>query len=375
MLTCLAWVPAPAQERGPTAIGREELMAAVGALGDLDYDTRMRAGRAVRRAPEQMAVPVLLDAAREHADGYIRFKALVLLTGFADPRTADVMLEALDSPNDRLREVAFGYFEHHPDPALAPRLLAALEKETGEFVRPSLVRALGGAGRRRYGRARGAPARRQSRRGLLPRRRHRGARRLQGAGLDAGPRRDCQARRTLQDDAVLSLGKMGDKSALATLAELQRSGSQVLQPSLAAAFCLMGQNCTSHLGFLRKTLGFAEDFPGYQDLLRAAAAGLGAIGASGGQEAVGILLDVGVPSQDPVRAPVALALGLVALRDTPTLLDVLAARTDADTAIGLLAEGSTCSRKTSRKSGSSPPSAGPTGRPPTVRRRACCANG
>ena len=96
----------------------------------------MKAGRAIRRAPGAVAVPALLDAAREHGDGYIRFKALILLTGFGDPRTVDAMEEALESPNDRLREVAYGYFEHDPAPRLTPRLLAALDKETGEFVRP-----------------------------------------------------------------------------------------------------------------------------------------------------------------------------------------------------------------------------------------------
>ncbi|HQZ39993.1 MAG TPA: HEAT repeat domain-containing protein [Vicinamibacterales bacterium] len=330
---------AAAQERGPTPISRDDLRAAIGRLGDLDYPSRMRAGRAVRRAPEALAVPELLEAVREHADGYIRFKALVLLTGFADPRTVDAMIEVLDSPNDRLREVAYGYFEHHPDPGLAPRLLAALDKETGEFVRPSLVRAL-------------APlaAANPAVRAALLRDAGRGVDYFRGAVIEAlGDYQVAAATPALieiarldgplQDDAVLALGKMGDKIALAPLAELQRSGSQILQPSLAAAFCLMGQNCGSHLGFLQKTLGFAEDFPGYQELLRAAAAGLGAIGARGGTEAVGILLDVGVPSEDPVRAPVALALGLVALRGTPTLLKALESRPDREDAIALVAEG------------------------------------
>ena len=49
-----------------------------------------------------------------------------------------------------------------------------------------------------------------------------------------------KTRGPLQDDAVLALGKMGDKAALETLAELQRTGSQTLQPSVAAAICLLG---------------------------------------------------------------------------------------------------------------------------------------
>ena len=93
------------------------------------------------------------------------------------------------------------------------------------------------------------------------------------------------------------------------------------------------------MGFLQKTLGFAEDFPGYQDLIRSSAAGLGAIGAHGNPDAVTMLLDIGVPSEDPLRAPVALALGLVALRNTPVLLKVLEGRKDRDQAVSLIGEG------------------------------------
>ena len=330
---------ASAQERGPTPISQPELEAAIARLGDLDYPTRMKAGRAIRRAPGAVAVPALLQAVREHADGYVRFKALVLLTGFSDPRTLDAMEEALDSPNDRLREVAYGYFEHNPSPALAPRLLQALAKETGEFVRPSLVRALAAL----------AGANAQVRDALIV---------DAGRGVDyfrssviealgdyriaaATPRLVAIAKLEgpLQDDAVLALGKIGDKVALTALAELQRSGDQVLQTSVAAGICLMGQNCSSHMGFLQKTLGFAEDHPGYQELLRGAASGLGAIGARGNEEAVTTLLDIGVPSQDPLRAPVALALGMVALRNTPLLLKVLEGRKDRDAAVSLIAEG------------------------------------
>ncbi len=339
----LALVAAPAdahaQERGPTPMSPAELQAAIDKLGDLDYPTRMKAGRAVRRAPGTVAVPALLQAVREHADGYVRFKALVLLTGFSDPRTVDAMEEALDSPNDRLREVAYGYFEHHPAPALAARLLAALEKETGEFVRPSLVRALAPL----------AAANTEVRNALI-RDAARGVDYFRSSVIEAlGDYRvaAATARITeiaklegpLQDDAVLALGKIGDKASLGVLAELQRTGAQTLQPSVAAGICLLGQNCSSHMGFLLKTLGFAEDFPGYQELLRGAAAGLAAIGARGNGEAVTMLLDVGVPSQDPVRAPVALALGLVALRNTSLLLEVLEGRSDQADALSLVAEG------------------------------------
>lgn len=328
-----------AQERGPTPVSAADLQAAISKLGDLDYPTRMKAGRAIRRAPGATAVPLLLQAAREHEDGYIRFKALVLLIGFADPRTGDVMEEALDSPNDRLREVAYGYFEHEPAPRLTPRLLAGLDKETGEFVRPSLVRALAAL----------APANPQVR-DVLIRDAMRGQDYFRSSVIEAlGDYKVAAAlprlvdiaklEGPLQDDAVLALGKLGDRSAIAPLAELQRTSPQVLQPAVAAAICLLGQNCSSHLGFIQKTLGFAEDFPGYQDLIRSSASGLGAIGAGGNPDAVTLLLDVGIPSEDPLRAPVALALGQVALRNTPVLLQVLQARKDRDQAVSLLAEG------------------------------------
>ena len=96
---------------------------------------------------------------------------------------------------------------------------------------------------------------------------------------------------------MLALGRMGDRSALGALAELQRTASTELQPSIAAAICLLGQNCGSH-GLPPADAGFAEDHPGYQELVRAAAAGLGAI-ARAAAEAVTMLLDIGVPSEDP----------------------------------------------------------------------------
>ena len=81
-----------------------------------------------------------MQAVSDHADGYVRYRALVLMTGFNDPRTKDSMREVLASPNDRLRAVAYSFFERNPDPSMLPQLLAALDKEVGEFVRPALVR-------------------------------------------------------------------------------------------------------------------------------------------------------------------------------------------------------------------------------------------
>src|SRR5713226_5035271 len=130
----------------PQAVSPAQLQAAIAKLGDLDYATRTTASRTVRRTANAQAVPALLQAVSEQADGYVRYRALVLLTGFNDPRRKDSMRESLVSPNDRLRTVAYSFFEHNPDRAMIPQFLSALEKETAEFVRPALVRALAAVG-------------------------------------------------------------------------------------------------------------------------------------------------------------------------------------------------------------------------------------
>ena len=326
------------QERGPAPTSAEELKSAINHLGDLDYAARSKAGRIVRRAAGPQAVPALLEAVRGHKDGYIRFKSLVLLTGFNDPRTTEQMVEELGSSNDRLREVAYGYFERHPNRALAARLLAALQKEGGEFVRPSLVRALAAVGDDPSVRdalltdvTRGVDHFRSSVIEALGDFKHAYAiPKLTDVAKLEGP---------LQDDAVLALGMIGDKQALASLAALQRTGSRALQPTVAAAICMLGVNCSSHIGYLEKVLRFADDNPGYQDLVRAAATGLGAVAIKGNAEALGILFADGIPSRDPIRAPLALAVAKVALRNTPVLIEVLQTQKDQPGAISLLGEG------------------------------------
>src|SRR6185369_3618569 len=81
----------------------------------------------------------------------------------------------------------------------------------------------------------------------------------------------------LQDDAALALGKLGDRRALETLAALQRTAPRQTQPTIAAAICLLGVNCSSHETFLVETLKFADKNSGFQELLRASAAGLAAL--------------------------------------------------------------------------------------------------
>jgi HEAT repeat protein len=283
----------------------------------------MAAGRTVRRAAPALAVPALRQAARQHADGYVRFRALVLLSGFNDPGTRAVMLEALAEKNDRLRAVAYAFFEHHPDTAILPRLIEALAREESEFVRPALTRALA---------AHGTDTRAQeAMRGLVMK----GQAFFRSVVIEAlGDYRAAYALKPLtevariegplQDDAALALGKIGDKSALPTLAALQRSVPRESQPAVAAAICLLGVNCASHQPFIEQSLRFGVANPGFQDLLRGSASALAVLAVSGRADAGAELVVQGAPSRDPARAAIALAVGTVALRNTPLMLEVLA---------------------------------------------------
>ncbi len=323
----------------PQAVSAGQLKAAIDKLGDLDYATRTAASRTVRRAPAAQAVPALLQAVDEHQDGYVRYRALVLLTGFNDPRTKDAMRASVKSPNDRLRAVSYNFFEHNPDRSMAADLAAALDKEQGEFVRPELVRA-----------AAALAAEEPGIRPAVLREVNRGEDFFRSAVIEAlGDYKASYAFDALvavakldgplQDDAALALGKIGDKRALATIAAIQHSAPRTAQPSIAAAICLLGLNCESHEGYLIETLKFADKNAGFQELLRGAAAGLGALAIAGHREAAEALLQIGVPSRDPTRAPVALALATIALRDTPLMMSILESEADRANAISLLAEG------------------------------------
>lgn len=338
----VAWLLVPQAAAAPAAAAQErqpvtaaEFKAAIDKLGTIDYPIRMNAARTVRRAPAALAVPALIQAVDEHADGYVRFRALVLLSGFNDPRTRDVMIDALASPNDRLRTVAYNYFEHAPDPQVIARLLDALAREESEFVRPALTRALAASGK--------DPRVRDVMNGLVLK----GQDFFRSAVIEAlGDYKAAYAlpnltevaklEGPLQDDAVLAIGKIGDKASLAVLAALQRTAPRTVQPSIATAICLLGVNCSSHLNYLDETLRFAMANPGFQDLLRAAASGLGAIAIAGNQDAFVTLVEQGAPSRDPARSPVALALGAVALRNTPLVLKALEGRPDPQPSLMLL---------------------------------------
>ncbi len=315
----------------------DQVRTAIDTLGSLEFPVRTAAARTVRRAPAATAVPALVRAVSSHSDQYVRFRALVILSGFNDPRTRDIVLKSIGDRNDRLRAVAYSWLEHNPEPAMVPRLLQALDREESEFVRPALTRALAVYTT--------DPKARDVMSGLVMK----GQDIFRAAVIEALGDYKCsyalkpitdvaKLEGPLQDDAVLAIGKLGDKRGIETLAALQRTAPRTLQPSIAAAICLLGSNCSSHQNYIAETLKFATSHAGFQPLLRSAAGGLAALAVAGNKESAQLLIERGVPSRDPERAAMALALGMVALRNTSLLLNVLEAQAEPDGPVELLRE-------------------------------------
>jgi HEAT repeat protein len=221
---------------------------------------------------------------------------------------------------------------------MIPTLLRALDREDSEFVRPALIRALAAQA--------GDPRVRDT----LLQEVGRGEDYFRSAVIEAlGDYRATFALESLlqiarlggplEIDTVIALGKLKDQRALETLATLQRSASRETQPAIAAAICLLGINCDAHLGYLVETLKFADKNPGYQELLRNTVSGLVAVANSGNAQALQALFDVGIPSTNPPRAPMALGLGTIAIRNAPLMLSFLETYPNRDQAIDLVAEG------------------------------------
>ena len=309
------------------AVGQSaELRSAIDQLGDFDYAVRVEASRVIRRADPTAAVPALVEAIRHHGDSYVQFRAIVLVYGFAPPDIRSIFEEALDSSNDRVRAAAYEYFEQFPTPLVVSKLAIRLETEVSEFVRPYLVRAL----------VANAQADDESVRARLVRDVDRGEGYFRGAVIEAlgdhGAEYAVDALiriagedGSLQDDALLALGKIGDGRALPALARVQDDASNALQPVVSATACLLEIDCDAQFQYVVDVLRYAAqvDDEGAPELLRGAAAGLAALAVGGRRDAVTALLEVGVNAADSARAPVALALGTVALRNPTLVISVL----------------------------------------------------
>ena len=90
--------------------------------------------------------------------------------------------------------------------------------------------------------------------------------------------------------------------------------------------------------YLIETLKF-ESTIGFQELLRNTVASLVALANTGNAQALSALVEIGIPSIDPPRAPLALGVGTVAIRNTLMMLSFLEQTKTSEGAIKLIAEG------------------------------------
>lgn len=297
-----------------------ELREAISKLGDFDNNVRVEAARFVRRAEAATAVPILLEAARRHKDNYVRYRVAVLSYGFRGTQIDLFFREALTVANDRIRAVAYDYAEHSPDATLVPRLLAALDEEKSEFVRPALFRAL-------VAHAEDAEVQEKLlfhldreedffRSALIEAlgdyRADYAVERLIPIAASEGP---------LRDDALIALGKIGQLSALSVISEAQGVVSDVLQPVVSAAACMLGFDCQNQEQYIFQSLRVSAT-SGNRDSLRSAARAAVALAMVGRLGAAEVLFDIGMGAAESVRAPVALALGTIALR-RPDLMQMM----------------------------------------------------
>jgi HEAT repeat protein len=235
-----ARVPAQAATAAPSNLKQN-----IANLSALDFPVRMQSARLIRRTPGAEAVPALVEAVRRDANEFVRYRALVLLTGFNDPGTPALMRESMRDRNDRIREVAYKWLERNPDPKLAPALIAALQTEESEFVRPALVSALAALG--------SDPAVQRAMTGEIGR----GLDFFRSAVIDAlgrhravyavdGITATSRLEGPLQDDALLALGRIGGTRATAAINEFT-GGTQEAMQMQRAARCLIGEMCKEHL--------------------------------------------------------------------------------------------------------------------------------
>ena len=312
-----------------------DLKINIGNLASIDYPTRMNAARAVRRVDAVVAVPALRDAVANHTDQFIRYRAFVLLSSFSDRDTGDLVRTLLKDRNDRLREASYKWLEEHPDPGMAATLLAALQTEQAEFVRPALVGALAALGDNP-----------QVQKALVAET-TRGVDFFRGAVIDSlGRHKGAYAADSvasvavldgpLQDDAILALGRMGGARARTVLTGF-KSAPAALNLTIRAAQCLAGAPCQETIAFLVE-VSTAANAP--SATLRAAGQAFAALVANGDAAATAALVGLGARG-GAVREQAALGFAAAAVRNPTHVINWLAAAPEPsrNTAIDLLKEG------------------------------------
>lgn len=314
-----------------------ELEASIAQLGVFEFDVRNVAARRIRRAPASQATVALTAAVRAHADQFVRFRSLVLLTAFNDPATPELMRSVLRDRNDRIREVAYRWFALYPEPALAPTLLELLQTEQAEFVRPALVMALAALG--------SDP---QVQRALISE---------AGRGLDffriavieaLGQQRATFAADTiaevakiegpLQDDAVLALARIGDARARTVVAPAGASGAAVAMALLAAP-CLIGGDCAAAAKSLADA---ALNREAAAPAVQAAVTALAAVAGKPDMAATNALVTVVNNGSPAARDRASVELSVLAIRNPQhalAWLESLASGADREDALELLRRG------------------------------------
>ncbi len=282
-------------------------------LSAFEYPTRVSAARLIRRAPIEEAVAALTEAVRRHPDQFVRYRALVVLTSFNDRDTPELMRSLLGDRNDRVRETAYKWLEANPDARLTETLLAALQTEQAEFVRPALVGALAAIGR--------DPV---VQRALLAQV-SRGLDFFRSAVIDAlGRHRATYAidaiaetarlEGPLQDDSVVALGRIGGAKAAAALAAIPSPPAEVV-PTIRAARCLTGEGCDAAITAFQADATRAGARP---PVVRSSVSALGILAAAGNKAATDALVALG--SQPELRVQAALALAAAAVRSPSHVL-------------------------------------------------------
>jgi len=285
-----------------------DLTTLIGRLGSLEYPVRTSAARQIRRAPTDEAVAALTEAARSNRDEFVRYRAFVLLTAFSERAAGDLARALLRDRNDRVRQVAYEWLELHPDPGLSDTLLSLLQTEQAEFVRPALIGAVAALAN--------TPVVQRS----LIAETGRGLDFFRSAVIDAlGRHRATYAVDAiaavaridgpLQDDAVLALGRIGDKRALPILSGIANPSAEVAL-MLRAARCLLGEDCDAHVNALSDAVQAPR---ATQGAVRSAVNALAAMAASGHEGATGALVALGARG-GAIRDEAAVAFAGVAVR-------------------------------------------------------------
>jgi HEAT repeat protein len=322
---------AAAQSLPPTT----DLKTHIANLSSLEFTTRTNAARMIRRAPAAQAVPALSEAATKHPDEFVRYRALIVLSAFNDRGTGDLVRTLLKDRSDRLREAAYKWLEANPDPGLAATLLASLQTEQAEFVRPALVGALAALGDNP-----------QVQRALLSET-MRGLDFFRSAVIDALGRHRAEYAvdaiagvaaldGPLRDDAILALGRIGGARAAAALGKTASPPADLVLTTRGAQ-CLIGERCDSTI----KTLTDAASAPAVTTAtVRAVVTALAAIAASRNDAATAAL--VGLADRGgAVRDQVRLGFATVAVRNPDHLIGWIdsAPATVRTAALDLLKEG------------------------------------